>query len=136
MAKKKHDRSGVRHISLEAFLKKMTTGEIRQGPIRRTRFPPEMAAAIHDVYHRVGRYHISSYEAFELGFCRDTNPQQEIAIWQLIAKAAEIYWAERPTADRQETVMTLCLLSMGASLGGRLQAIWSSVLTGGDRSRQ
>jgi hypothetical protein len=135
MTKKKHDRSEVQRISLEDSLKKMTTGEIRLGPIRRTSFPPGMAAAIHDVYHRAGRYHISSYEAFELCFCRDTNPEQEIAIWQLIAKAAELYWAENPTADRQETVSTLCLLSMGASLEGRLQEIWFSVLSGGDSSR-
>jgi hypothetical protein len=130
VAKKKHDRSEVQGTSLEGFLKKMTTGEIRQGPIRRTSFPPGMEAAIYDVYHRAGRYHVSSYEAFELGFCPDTNPEQEIVIWQLIAKAAEIYWAENPTADRQETVRTLCLLSMGASFGGRLQEIWFSLLAG------
>jgi hypothetical protein len=135
MAKKKHDRSEAQHISLGDLLKKMATGEIRQGPIRRTSFPPEMEAAIRDVYHRAGRYHIQSYEEFELCLCRDSNPEQEIAAWRLIAKAAETYWAENPTADRQETVATLCLLSMGASLGGRLQEIWISVSTGGTGSR-
>lgn len=60
---------------------------IRPGPIRNESLSPDLLELIRAVYDVVGRYLSTTLEDFEIGFLRDTSPQEEVAVWCSITAA-------------------------------------------------
>lgn len=52
----------------------------------------------------------SSFEKFELGFCRDLHPDREIAIWEAIAETCQRLKQEGLSGEQQRQVYQLLLL--------------------------
>lgn len=61
--------------------------QLRPGPIRNESLSPELLEQIRAVYDVIGPYVSDSLEQFEIGFMRDANPEQEVAIWCSITAA-------------------------------------------------
>ena len=98
----------VRHLSREEFKK------LKPGPVRHEELTPELTERARSLYERVGHLMYSSFEQWELGFCRDTHPEREIMVWEAIADALEAYLTENPDAIIDKTLGQLVSLSMGA----------------------
>jgi hypothetical protein len=74
-----------RELSAEEFDK------LRPGPVRHSQLPPDLTERVRSLYARVGSLMHPTFEQWELGFCRDAHPEQEIALWEVIATAFEAY---------------------------------------------
>ena len=98
----------VRQLSEEEFKK------LKPGPVRHGELTPDFTERVRALYRRVGHLMYSSFEQWELGFCRDTHPEREIMVWETIADALEAYLAEDPDASIKQTLGQLVSLSMGA----------------------
>jgi len=60
--------------------------ELQPGDIQHDSLPPEMLEQIRALYEVIGPYVSDSLEQFEIGFMRDANPANEIAIWYCISE--------------------------------------------------
>jgi len=92
---------------------------LRPGPIRNESLPPEMLEQIQAVYDVIGRYLSTSLEQFEIGFMRDANPADEVAVWCSIT-AAWISYHEQyldddllPDEDEKKLLAALISISTG-----------------------
>lgn len=65
--------------------------QIRPAPIRHESLPADLLPRIEATYRAIGHYQCPSLEQWELGFMRDTNPEGEVAVWEVLAKAFHIY---------------------------------------------
>jgi hypothetical protein len=61
--------------------------QLRPGPIRHDSLSPELLAQIKAVFDVIGPYIGSTLEHFEIGFMRDSNPEDEVAVWCSITAA-------------------------------------------------
>jgi hypothetical protein len=61
--------------------------KLKPGPIRNESLPPELLEQIEAVYQVIGTYVSTSLEQFEIGFMRDANPADEVAVWCSITAA-------------------------------------------------
>ena len=60
---------------------------------RRETLNPAQEMVIKEIHRIVGEHLIGQYEKFELGFCYETNPDRELAIWFKIAVSL-ILWRQ------------------------------------------
>ena len=60
--------------------------ELQPGDIQHDSLPPAMLEQIRALYEVIGPYVTDSLEQFEIGFMRDANPANEIAIWYGISE--------------------------------------------------
>ncbi|PQO27614.1 hypothetical protein C5Y96_18990 [Blastopirellula marina] len=92
---------------------------IQSGPIRNDSLPPELLERIRAVYDVIGKYISNSLEQFEIGFMRDTSPEDEVIIWSSIAAAwldyHEKYLGDELLSDEEEKKLigTLVAISTG-----------------------
>lgn len=61
--------------------------KLRPGPIRHESLSPDLLEHIQAVYDVVGPYLSTTLEQFEIGFMRETNPEDEVAVWASITAA-------------------------------------------------
>ena len=93
--------------------------KLRPGPIRNESLPPEMLEQIRAVYDVIGSYLDTSLEQFEIGFMRDANPADEVAIWCSITAAWIAYHEEHlggallSDEDEEKLLATLISISTG-----------------------
>jgi hypothetical protein len=59
--------------------------KLRPGPIRHKSLSPGLLEHIEAVHDVVGPYLDTTLEQFEIGFMRDANPEDEVAVWCSIA---------------------------------------------------
>jgi hypothetical protein len=114
--KKKKIKIIERRMTVEELCHKFKSGELRLGPIRHQTLPPALLQEIRRLWHSIGKASQGdgSLEQWEVGFMRDTNPDQEILVWQRIERATKLYLADKPDADLGDTVNAFALLSFGA----------------------
>jgi hypothetical protein len=72
--------------------------KLRPGPIRNESLPPELLEQISGVFDVIGPYVGTTLEQFEIGFMRDSNPANEVAVWCSIT-AAWIAYHEQHLGD-------------------------------------
>jgi hypothetical protein len=65
--------------------------DIQQAPIRHESLANDLMPRIEATYRAIGHYQCPSLEQWELGFMRDTNPESEVAVWEVLAKAFQLY---------------------------------------------
>src|SRR5437870_2838057 len=65
--------------------------DLKAAPIRCESFSPELSQRIEVTYREIGHYQEPTLEQWELGFMRETNPESEVAIWEVLAKAFRLY---------------------------------------------
>lgn len=93
--------------------------KLRPGPIRNESLPPEMLEQIEAVYQVIGSYVSTSLEQFEIGFMRDMNPENEVAVWCSIAAAWLAYHEKHlgdellPDEDEKKLLGALLSISTG-----------------------
>lgn len=93
--------------------------KLRPGPIRNESLPPEMLEQIRAVYDAIGSYVSTSLEQFEIGFMRDANPADEVAVWCSITAAWLAYHEQhvgdelRPEKDEKKLLAALISISTG-----------------------
>jgi hypothetical protein len=73
--------------------------KLRPGPIRHESLPPELLELIEAIHDVVGPYLDTTLEQFEIGFRRDANPEDEVAVWCSIT-AAWIAYHEKYLGDK------------------------------------
>lgn len=85
--------------------------EIAPGPVLRDRLTDEQSETARAIYSIVQPY-FESFEAFELGFLRDQNPESELRIWTGIAMAYQRFNEMYTLANDQEreAAFTSCVL--------------------------
>jgi hypothetical protein len=82
------------------------------------------------LFDRVGQFIRPTFEQWEIGFMRDTNPHRELFVFEAIARTFESYLAEWPQCDKRKVAGILSGISMGAEFKEedrqtrRLRAIW------------
>lgn len=93
---------------------------LRPGPIRNETLPPEMLEQIRAVYDVIGNYVSTSLEQFEIGFMRDANPVDEVAIWCSITAAwlayHEQYLGDELLPDEDEKKLLAALISISTGV--------------------
>lgn len=93
--------------------------KLRPGPIRNETLPPEMLKQIRAVYDVIGSYVSTSLEQFEIGFMRDANPADEVAVWCSITAAWIAYHEQHlgdellPDEDERKLLAALISISTG-----------------------
>jgi len=96
--------------------------DVKASPIRRESFPPELSRRIEATYREIGHYQEPTLEQWELGFMRETNPENEVAVWEVLAKAFRSYrqkcWkgGRLKRREAQQIIAHLCMISMGQPL--------------------
>jgi len=92
---------------------------LRPGPIRNEALSPELLEQIRAVYDVIGSYVSTSLEQFEIGFMRDANPEDEVAIWCSITAAWLAYHEQHlndellPDEDEKKLLAALITISTG-----------------------
>ncbi len=61
--------------------------DVRRGPIRHHSLRPDLLEQIQAIHELLGPFLGTTLEQFEIGFMRDSSPDQEVAVWCSIAAA-------------------------------------------------
>jgi hypothetical protein len=72
-------------------IKLVRLSDIHQAPIRHQSLAKDLMPRIEATYRAIGHYQCPSLEQWELGFMRDTDPESEVAVWEVLAKAFQFY---------------------------------------------
>jgi hypothetical protein len=91
---------------------------LKQGPIRHENID-ELLPIIRWLWRHVGEYMTScrTFEDWELGFMRDTNPGSEVAAWLRAAYAMLEFAHRHPNANRLALFVAVANLMNGNDLG-------------------
>jgi hypothetical protein len=93
--------------------------KLRPGSIRNESLPPEMLETIRAVYEVIGSYISTTLEQFEIGFMRDAEPEDEVAVWCSITAAWIAYHEQHlgnemlPDEDEKRLLGALLSISTG-----------------------
>ena len=94
-------------------IEKVPIGDLKPGPILHEKLSAEMQLLARYSFRRIGHFVHPTFEQWELGFLRDAQPQNEIALWGQIAMAWERYCQQHPDEDAKEVFGELVKLSLG-----------------------
>lgn len=93
---------------------------LRPGPIRNESITPEILEQIRAVYDVIGNFVSTSLEQFEIGFMRDANPEDEVAIWCSITAAwlayHEQHLGDEFLSDEDEKKLLAALISISTGV--------------------
>jgi hypothetical protein len=95
------------------------SSEISRRPIvQHTSIPPDLQPRIKSIYDAVARYIYPSFERWEFEWLCEMDMDGEIAVWEQIAQAFQIYHEKamlpiREFDAEQRLVSHLCSLSLG-----------------------
>jgi hypothetical protein len=93
--------------------------KLKPGPIRNESLPPKLLEQIEAVYDVVGPYLNTTLEQFEIGFMRDAEPEDEVAVWCSITAAWIAYHEQHlgnemlPDEDEKKLLGALLSISTG-----------------------
>jgi hypothetical protein len=107
---------------MKVSVQQVRLSELRPGTIRHESFSPELSQRIAATYREIGHYQEPTLEQWELGFMRDANPEGEVAVWEVFAKAFRLFkqkcWKSGRMKRQQarEIISILCLISAAQPL--------------------
>ena len=93
--------------------------KLQPGPIRHQSLSPELLDHVRAVYDIIGPYLDTTLEQFEIGFMRDTHPEDEVAVWCSITAAWIAYHEQYlgdeylPEEDEKKLIGSLIAISIG-----------------------
>jgi hypothetical protein len=93
--------------------------QLRPGPIRHKSLSPKLLEPVRAVYDVIGPYLGTTLEQFEIGFMRDANPADEVAVWCSITVAWIAYHEQHldneylPDEDEKKLLDALIAISTG-----------------------
>ena len=93
--------------------------QLHPGPIRNESLSAELLEHVRAVYDIIGPYLGTTLEQFEIGFMRDTHPEDEVAVWCSIIAAWIAYHEQHldneylPDEDEKKLVGSLIAISTG-----------------------
>jgi hypothetical protein len=96
--------------------------DIKRAPLRHEQLADDLLKRIEATYRAIGHFHCPTLEQWELGFMEDMNPESEVAIWEVLAKAFQLYkekcWKSgRLKRERaRKLVAALTMISWGQPL--------------------
>jgi|GEM_PF-4931722 len=101
--------------------RKELTRLVHATPVRHNELDDPQIAVARWTHQRAGKYLKPSFEQWEFGFTKDSNPDGELAAWVIISLALESWASEQPCtmmdADCQRYVSFLSIVSLS---GGEL----------------
>lgn len=90
-------------------------GELKMGERQAESFPEDIRDLFRDLKAKLDEVYPMSLEAWEDGFLRDTNPEQEIALWLHVADIYSRFTSERNLSLEQKKeyfrVLVTCMNS-------------------------
>ena len=87
---------------------------ITPGRVRHPTLPEPLLRRIRAVHKRIRAAYDVTLEQFEIGFMRDADADEEVALWERIAAALDKASVELPDLDRKMILRTLLAYSMDA----------------------
>ena len=93
--------------------------KLQPGPIRHQSLSPELLDHVRAVYDIIGPYLDTTLAQFEIGFMRDTHPEDEVAVWCSITAAWIAYHEQYlgdeylPEEDEKKLIGSLIAISIG-----------------------
>jgi hypothetical protein len=94
--------------------------KLRPGPIRHESLPPELLEHIEAIHDVVGPYLDTTLEQFEIGFMRDTHPENEVVVWCSITAAwiayHEKYLGDKMLPDEEEKGLLGALIAISTGV--------------------
>ncbi|MCE9560769.1 MAG: hypothetical protein K8U57_01815 [Planctomycetes bacterium] len=78
--------------------------QLHQGDVKHPEFDEGIRDYIRQIQAAFAEQRPLSFEEWEDGFRRDTNPEPEIALWLHAAKVYNAFTAEEPSAERRHDV--------------------------------
>ena len=93
--------------------------ELRPGPIQHESLSDEILEQVRSIYDFVGPYLDTTLEQFEIGFMRDTHPEDEVIVWASITAAWIDYHKQHlddellPEEDEKKLLAALLAISTG-----------------------
>ena len=108
---------------------------VAEMPLRHKELPSALLAEARRLYKTVGKLTCPTFEQWELGFLRDTDPDKELARIAKIEKAYLKYIGTTPhtAAHRHLVYGTLCFITFGGEFANptpfqrKLRALWDEV---------
>ena len=95
--------------------------QLQPGPIRNESLPPELLEHIKAIYDVVGPYLDTTLEQFEIGFMRDSHPENEVVVWCGIVAAwiayHEQYLDDQYLNDEDEKKLIAALIAISTGVG-------------------
>jgi hypothetical protein len=82
--------------------------QLKPGPIKHPEFDEGIREYIRQIQAAFAEHRPSSFEEWEDGFRRDTNPEREIALWSHAANVYTEFAGDEPSAERRGDVY-LCI---------------------------
>jgi hypothetical protein len=87
--------------------------DIQPGPIRHEQVDA-LLPVIRWTWRHLKQYlHVSTFEAWELGFTRDTNPGKEVGLWARMAYAFLEFTLKNPGVDKATVYKAIVSISVG-----------------------
>jgi hypothetical protein len=96
--------------------KRIKLSNLKEGPIRHTELPAALVARIKAYKRILDDADPTTLEQAIDNFKRDSNPENELVIWERIASTYQLYLTENPTTDFA-TRREVCAVLIGASMG-------------------
>lgn len=94
--------------------------QLRPGPIRNDTLSAELLERIKAVFDVIGQYLNTTLEQFEIGFMRDTHPEDEVVLWCSITAAwlayHEKYLNDETLPDDEERKMLGALIAISTGV--------------------
>jgi len=94
-------------------VKSTPVSKIRPGKLRHESLPPEQEELARQIYDACGHLVYPTFEQWELGLLRDTNPVQELVLWSIIATTFDRLSPIYPDEDQRQVLWQIVLRSMG-----------------------
>ena len=94
--------------------------KLQPGPIRHESLSPELLEHVRAVYDVIGPYIATTLEQFEIGFMRDSHPENEVVIWCSITAAWFAYHKkflnDEVQSDEEERSLVAALISISTGV--------------------
>lgn len=103
--------------------------QVSAGPILHEPFDEEVRDCIREIQATFAEHYSLSFDQWEEGFRRDTNPAQEIALWLHAGEVYRHFAADEPSADRRQDIYRCIAACLTASADNVWNVLEPQVLT-------
>ena len=89
--------------------------QLQQGKVKNPPFDEEVRSLLEIIRETFHEHRPASLEEWEDGFRRDSNPEQEIAIWLHAASVYKVFAIESPAAEKRQEIYRVIVSCMTTS---------------------
>ena len=99
-------------VSGEEFARLVAEKKISTMPVKREELTKAQGILCRWIWDKCAR-NLQPFEHWEAGFCRDTNPSQELALWFRITTIFSIFAKRHRSENPRHVVAALCNMTFG-----------------------